>query len=203
MARLGMVPRIVGLIFLILAMAIGGLFWFDFLGVINASRLLSPVLGLFNAAPVTIDPDDPLLLDSIRVRRQEEALELKYQDLVTRNDELNKNENTFSQRASELDEREKAHDLRENSFKERTQQYDDRYANLVQNARYLNSMRPDEAVKILAAYDDQLMIDTLRVAQEIADQAGAVSLVSVWLSRMDANRASEIQRKMTLKPPRE
>jgi flagellar protein FlbB len=61
-------------------------------------------------------------------------------------------------------------------------------------------MRPDDAVEILAGYDDQLLIDTLRVTEELAQQAGEVSLVSVWLSRLPAERASDIQRKMTLRP---
>ena len=33
-----------------------------------------------------------------------------------------------------------------------------------------------------------------------AQEAGEVSLVSVWLSRMPPERAAEIQRKMTIKP---
>ena len=71
---------------------------------------------------------------------------------------------------------------------------------LVQNSRYLTSMRPAEAVRILEGYDDQLMIDTLRVTEEIARESGEVSLVSVWLSNLPPERAADIQRKMTLRP---
>jgi flagellar protein FlbB len=61
-------------------------------------------------------------------------------------------------------------------------------------------MRPDDAVAILVGYDDQLLIDTLRVTEELAQAAGEVSLVSVWLSRLPSDRAADIQRKMTLTP---
>ncbi len=71
---------------------------------------------------------------------------------------------------------------------------------LEQNSRDLTSMRPDDAVNILAGYDDQLLIDTLRVTEELAQSAGEISLVSVWLARLPADRAAEIQRKMTLRP---
>ncbi|MFP4211650.1 MAG: flagellar protein FlbB, partial [Alkalispirochaeta sp.] len=77
---------------------------------------------------------------------------------------------------------------------------ENRRAVLEQNSRDLTSMRPEDAVEILLGYDDQLLIDTLRVTEELAQEAGEISLVSVWLSRFPADRAADLQRKMTLKP---
>ena len=206
MARLGMVPRIAVLMVIILALLIGGLFWFDFLGLLNARSYagwaIDPVMGLFGQKPaVSINVDDPVLLDSIRIRKQEESLDLKYQELIGKTDDLAKQDKTISQKAADIAEREKAQDDREKSFNEKLKAYDIRKANLVRISQDLTSMRPAAAVKIINGYEDQMLIDILRTTQELADAAGATSLVSVWLSQLDPARTAEIQRKMTLKPP--
>ena len=159
-------------------------------------------VGLFGQkVPQSIVVDDPVLLDSIRIRKQEEALDLKYQDLTGKQDELAKLDLTISQKTADITEREKAQDDREKSFNEKLKAYDNRKANLVRISQDLTSMKPAAAVKIMNGYDDQLLIDILRTTQELADAAGATSLVSVWLSQLDPARTAEIQRKMTLKPP--
>ena len=61
-------------------------------------------------------------------------------------------------------------------------------------------MRPEAAVAILLAMEDQLAIDVLRRVDEIAEEEGKNSMVPYWLSLMPADRAATIQRKMTTKP---
>jgi flagellar protein FlbB len=200
-----MVSRIVLLLFIILALLIGGLFWFDFLGLVNARTYTSwatdPIMGLFGQKPPeSPNIDDPVLLDSIRIRKQEEALDLKYQDLTSKQDELSKQDKDVSQKVAEITEREKAQDDREKSFNEKLKAYDNKKANLERISKDLTSMKPAAAVKIMNGYDDQLLIDVLRTTQELADANGSMSLVSVWLSQLDPARTAEIQRKMTLKP---
>lgn len=205
MARLGMVPRILGLLVIIFVLTFGGLFWFDYLGLINAQGFFSPVVntvtGWFGKQPaVAINVDDPVLLDAIRIRKQEEALDLKYQDFLAKSDELSKEDQTLAQKMADIAEREKSQDDREKSFNDKQKQYDDRDMNLARISKDLTSMRPVDAVKILNGYDDQMMIDILRKTQELADASGSISMVSVWLARLDPARTAEIQRKMTLKP---
>ena len=205
MARLGMVPRIFGLFMVIFILVFGGLFWFDYLGLINAQGffgpVINPVLGLFGQKPtISVNVDDPVLLDAIRIRKQEEALDLKYQDFLAKQVDLGKQDQTLAQKMAEVTEREKSQDEREKSFNDKQKQYDDRDKNLARISKDLTSMRPADAVKILNGYDDQMMIDILRKTQELADASGGMSLVSVWLSKLDPARTAEIQRKMTLKP---
>ena len=61
-------------------------------------------------------------------------------------------------------------------------------------------MRPEAAVNILLAMDDQVVIDVLRKVEELAKRSGTASLGSYWLSLMPAERAAEIQRKSLSKP---
>ena len=102
--------------------------------------------------------------------------------------------------AKEIADRSKALDVCENSFKQLTERYENRRANVEQNARYLTGMPPADAVKILAASDDQTVIDVLRAVEELAAKSGEASVVSYWLSLLPPDRSAAIQRKMNVKP---
>jgi len=195
-------PKIVLYLLLVLALLFGGIFWFDVLGLINASDFFRPVLTLVGLGPdiPPIPEDEMLLLDSIRIQRLDESVNLRLQDIERSREELHSLEEQVSQRLDELREREIAQEERENSFNDLVRQYDNRRANLIRISQDLTSMRPGEAVAILVGYDDQLLIDTLRITQELADQSGEVSLVSVWLALMPPQRAADLQRKMALRP---
>lgn len=195
-------PRILLYFFLIVALLFGGVLWFDVLGIINATDMFRPVLALVGLAPrqSTIPIDETQVLDSFRIQKLDESVNLRLESIRNDRSELETLESEVQRRISELEERELAQQERENSFNELVRQYDNRRANLIRISGDLTSMRPAQAVAILEGYDDQLLIDTLRVTQEIADQAGEVSLVSVWLSLLPAERAADIQRKMALRP---
>ena len=72
--------RIVVLILLVGVLALGGLVWFDYLGVIDARRTLAPVFRLFGARPPELDAEDPLLLDKERLAKQLEALAVRAEE---------------------------------------------------------------------------------------------------------------------------
>ncbi len=200
--RVGAFPRIFLLLLLVLVLVAGGVLWFDYLGLIDARGALAPVFGLFGAdEPIPPEQrDDPLLLDSARLGKEMESLDLLRDELSTREAELDTRAAELSQRAAELEELEAALTERENSFNQTVRSYDDRRANLIQNSQYLRSMPPANAVAILENWDDQLIIDVMRITDELAAEAGEFSLTSEWLRQMDADRADDILRKMTIKP---
>ncbi|KGE73526.1 periplasmic-type flagellar collar protein FlbB [Spirochaeta lutea] len=196
-------PRILLYIALIIVLTLGGIVWFDVLGLIDARAFFRPVLSLVGLAPraTPVPQESEFLLDSMRIQKLDESVNLRIAQLEQNREDLAQEREVFQQQLSELEEREEAQQDREKSFNDRLQEYDNRRANLIRISEDLTSMRPDDAVAILIGYDDQLLIDTLRVTQELADQAGELSLVSVWLSRMPPDRAADIQRKMAIKPP--
>ena len=201
-SRMGALPQILLLILLVIALTAGGLLWFDYLGLIRVQDIFSPALRLVGVErrEEFEDPDDVMLMDRLRLEALQEALELEMEELASSRVALDDRRLELEQREQELDSRAEELQEREVSLNERLRRYENRRAVLEQNARYLTSMRPNDAVQILAGYDDQLLIDTLRVTEEIAAEAGEVSLVSVWLSSLPAARAADIQRKMTLRP---
>ena len=132
--------------------------------------------------------------------KQREALSILEEELSQRESDIEQKEKLNEQIALELSEREKSQEEREKTFNNILKQYDDKEVNIEQIALNLNGMRPEAAVNILLAMDDQNVIDVLRKVEEIAKRDGASSMGSYWLSLMPADRAAEIQRKMLSKP---
>ncbi|MFW6249893.1 MAG: periplasmic-type flagellar collar protein FlbB [Alkalispirochaetaceae bacterium] len=201
-SRLGAMPQIALLLLLIVGLVIGGLVWFDYLGIIDINDTFAPVLSLVGIAPRqgTGDPGDVMLLDRVRLEKQQQAVTLREAQLDQRRQELESSQQEIQEILHSLESREEELEDRENSLNERVRRYENRRAVLEENSRNLTNMPPERAVEILVSYDDQLLIDTLRVSEELAQEAGEASLVSFWLSQMPADRAAEIQRKMTIKP---
>lgn len=193
------------LLFLIIILLLAGLVWFDYLGVIQVKSVLSPVYRLFGLQPQTSTsatgtPPLEADLDNDRFQKRLESLTLKEEELNQRETQLAQAEALNQQTAQELESRRVAQEERELAFNNTVTQYDGRQLNIVTNVQNLNSMPPQNAVDILVAMDDQDVIDILRMADQIAGEAGSVSLTSTWLMMMPADRAAQIQRKMLSKP---
>ena len=188
---------------LVAILAVGGIIWFDYLNVIDAKTVMTPLyrlLGRQGRSQPQTTPDELLNLDAERLMLRLEALDLQRMEIDTRRQDLDSRYGEIVQMAQELEERQKALDERENSLRAQAAYAENKERNVEQNARYLTAMNPDEAVRILSALNDQDVIDVFRKTEELAQAEGAASLVSVWLSRMDPARAAELQRKMAGRP---
>lgn len=193
------------LIIIILILLMGGLLWFDYLGVVHVKSVFSPMYKILKKSPqtsITATQSKPLVanLDEDRIRKQREANEIFKEELDKREADIVALENLNAQIAAELAEREKNQEDREKTFNLTVKKYDDKNKNVEQIANNLNGMTPNAAVAILVALDDQTVIDVLRKVEEIAAATGSSSMGSYWLSLMPSERAAEIQRKMISKP---
>ncbi|MFC2288967.1 periplasmic-type flagellar collar protein FlbB [Treponema lecithinolyticum] len=206
MARGVSIGKTLAMLVLILILILGGMLWFDYLGVLNAKKIFAPVYRLFglqvqtsvsdmqNDASLTAD------LDEDRLAKRLEALNVYAEELDKREQDIAAKEAENLQITQKLEEMRVALEEREKTFNNEVKKYDDRNVNIEQNAKNLNSMRPADAVEILNAMDDQDVIDTLRKVEEMAAAAGKNSQVSNWLSMMPPERVAALQRKMTNKP---
>ena len=193
------------LLMIILILLVGGLLWFDYLGVIHVKTVFSPLYTLMHKTPQTSSTatqTKPLTanLDEDRLLKQREALDIYKEELDKREADIESVEKQNEQVSAELAEREKNQEEREKTFNLEVKKYDDKNINVEQIAKNLNGMRPQAAVDILIAMDDQVVIDVLRKVEEIAKTEGASSMGSYWLSLMPPERAATIQRKMLSKP---
>lgn len=201
----GSIGKTIVLLILVLILAIGGLLWFDFLGVIHVKTLFAPVYKLLGWQPQTSQTSTnskPLFadLDQDRLDKQREALEIFKQELEKREENTEIEEKKNEQIALEIENREKSLEEREKTFNNEKQKYDTREVNIVQIAINLENMAPENAVHILEESDDQLVIDVLRKVEERARANNKSSMVAYWLSLMKPDRAATIQRKMASKP---
>lgn len=193
------------LLIILLVLIAGGLLWFNQLGIIHVNSLFAPVSKLLKKSPqttVTATQSNPLVsnLDDDRILKQRESLDLYKEELDKRESEILASETQYQQIAVELAEREKNLEEKEKTFNQNVEKYDIKDKNIEQIANNLNGMRPEAAVAILSAMDDQTVIDVLRKVEEIAKANGSSSMGSYWLSLMDSTRAAQIQRKMINKP---
>ena len=194
------------LLILVIILILGGLLWFDYLGVIQAKKLFAPFYRLIGKEPqtsVAVTTNAEILqadLDNERLEKRLEELSLRSEELDKREQDIAALEAENTQIAQELEERRISQEEREKTFNNIQKMYDDRSVNIRKNAENLNGMAPANAVAILNEMDDQDIIDTLRMVDQIAAEEGKASMVSYWLSLMPAERVAELQRKMANKP---
>jgi flagellar protein FlbB len=202
-----MIGKSIVLLFLIIILAVGAVFWFDYLNLIDAKSFLAPVykyipiIGKEGRSQPKQQGDDTLNLDAERLAIRLEAMELRNMEMDTRSKDLDSRFGEIVQMAQELEERQKALDERENSLRALALDAENKDRNVEQIARYLTGMPPVNAVGIIARLDDQVVIDVLRKTEEIARTEGTASIVAFWFSLMDPVRAAELQRKMASRPP--
>lgn len=205
MARSRGVGKSIALLFLILAIILGGLLWFDYLGIIKTKSIFAPVYKLFGLQPqtsVSATSSKPLQanLEDDRLAKRLEALEIRSQELDKRESDIARSENANEAIARELEDRQKSQEEREKTFNNEVKKYDDRSTNIEQISTYLQNMPPKTAVEQLLGMDDQDIIDIFRKTDAQALASNTASMTSVWLMNMPSERAAVIQRKMASKP---
>jgi flagellar protein FlbB len=184
-------------------MAGGGVVWFDYLNLIDAKTVLSPIyrfIGREGRAQPASEDDEILSLDAERLAIRLEALEMRALEMDKLEQDIGNRQGEIEQMAQELETRQKAQDDRENSFSQMLEDAETKERNVEQNARQLTGMPPDRAVAIIVAMDDQDAIDVLRMTDEIARREGSNSLVPYWMSLMPPERVAVLQRKMVTRP---
>ena len=198
--------KTVVLLILVIILILGGLLWFDYLGVIHAKKFFAPFYQMIGKEPQT-SVTEISNADLLKADLDEERLAKRLEELSIRSEELDKRELDIlaleqenTQIAQELEARRISQEEREKTFNNIQKMYDDRSVNIRKNAENLNGMAPANAVAILNEMDDQDIIDTLRMVDQIASEEGTSSMVSYWLSLMPAERVAELQRKMANKP---
>lgn len=205
MARSRGIGKSIALLFLILAIILGGLLWFDYLGIIKAKSIFAPVYKLFGLQPqtsVSATSSKPLQanLEDDRLAKRLESLEIRSQELDKRESDIARSENANEAIARELEDRQKSQEEREKTFNNEVKKYDDRSTNIEQISTYLQNMPPKTAVEQLLGMDDQDIIDIFRKTDAQALASNTASMTSVWLMNMPSERAAVIQRKMASKP---
>ena len=95
------------LLIVIIVLVLGGLLWFDFLGIINVKSVFTPVYKLMGKEPqstITSTQSHPLVadLDEDRLNKQKEAINLQIEELEKREADIVTSEEKNAEIAAEL-----------------------------------------------------------------------------------------------------
>ncbi len=193
--------KIITFSFLIVVLLTGLIYWLELVNILPTKIVVNYVSGILTPAisspQVTAQvQNDTLLLDRLRLEQQSGALQRRQEtlnelqrSLELREEEVLRGEERIRVKEEELDNLQLSLNLRS----ERIENKDE---GLRYNVQSLLNIPPENAVKILVEYDDQLLVDTLMTADLIATENQSLSLVPLWLSLMEPERASDIQKKI-------
>ena len=198
-----MAGRIVVLILLIIGLSIGGIVWFDYLNLVDVKTVFSPVYRLFGRDGRTqpkIPADENINIDAERLYIRLTALDTQKMELDTRQRDLDLHYGELMQMAQELEEWKRALEEQKESLRVQEEDAENKDSNVERSARNFIGMLPERAVAIMAAMDDQEVIDILRKTEEIAKANNTMSIVPYWLSLMEPKRAGDLVRKMSGRP---
>ncbi len=201
------IPSIIGksvlLLLLIVALVIGGIIWFDFLGVIDRGNTLDFIttrLGIAKSEPIKDETENIYLLDAVRIIKEREAIEQMEVVLKSREEAITLEEAKNKQIQEELKEKENSIIDKEKSLNEALSRYNDEQKNLETTVKYLGELPPQSVVAILNNYPILKIVDTLRKEDELAQQNNRVSNSATWILFMEPKMAAEVQDMMIKKP---
>jgi len=191
--------KIFFLILLILVLALGGIYWFDHLGIIDYNKVVGPLAKYLPAFLQRGEPseEDLDLLEKEFLGKREEILTAKTRELESKMQDLEERDLALKETEAKLREEAKRLDEEKKVLSEKEREYDNYRDNIKKQAGYFTSMPPEAAVERLSKLDDLLVIDILRQIDRKAEETGGFSLVPYFLSLMDPEKAATVQRKMT------
>ena len=191
--------KILYLVLLIFFITVFGLFWLDYIGLVNISSRVNSLRG--EPALVTEAADDePSLVEREEFEKEKGRFMERVEDLDKREALIAEREKEFESQKEKLGEIRKGLDLEKKKF----EQEKNRYAGYRQNVRVLAgkmvNMPPEDSVTIMLNWEDPLIIDVLRQIDADAEEAGRSSItpyIMKLMSEKKAERASRILYLMT------
>ncbi|MBU1078163.1 MAG: hypothetical protein KKH98_12775 [Spirochaetes bacterium] len=192
--------RLINLVVLNIFLIASGILWLDYMGLINFKEGVFPTLAKIPGFNFILPKrlEDPLLLAKEEYRKQELVKKMEWDQLKDKQEKL-------EVLKTELEEKENSLKEQSDRVKEKELELDKKYSDqdnyrdrIGQQAKYFVSMRPEDAVNRLSNMDDLLVIDILKAIEKKALEEGKQSIVPYFLSLMTPEKASVIQRKMTI-----
>ena len=192
--------RLINLIFINIFLIASGFLWLDYLGLINFSQDIFPIIAKVPGLDYLLPKrsEDPFLLAKEEQKKLEYVKQKEWQKKKEKEKQLEEKEITVNEKTKWIKEQ-------QDKLKEKEKEIDGKYIEketykekVGQQAVYLVGMRPEDAVERLSNMNDLLIIDILEAIEKKAQEEGQQSIVSYYLSLMEHDKASVIQRKMTV-----
>lgn len=173
--------KILYLIILIFFLAGVGVFWLDNIGLINLGDKFSSLKG---EEELSLDAagDEPSLIEKEEFGKEKEKLLERIEDLDKREALLAEREKEISSEKDKLEQIRKGLELEQKKLEDDRKKDSGYRKNVAVLANKMSNMPPEEAVKIIANWDESLIIDVLRQMDADSAATGRMSITPYLLT---------------------
>jgi len=189
--------KVVYLILMIVFIVIVGLFWMDYIGLINLGKIYHHYI--VTEAPSVVDAadDEPSLIEREEFEKEKDKLLQRIEELDKREAKITEAEKVISKEKEKLEQLKKGLDQEKKALELEKKKYSGYKKNVMDLAKKIESIPPQDAVDIMVQWEETLIIDVLRQIDQNAAREGRMSVSTYLLSLMPKEKASRVMYLMT------
>lgn len=188
--------KIIYLLILILFLSGLGVFWLDYINLIN----LSKYTDVFKGEPeLVVDAagDEPSLVEKEEFEKEKEKILERIEELDKREALIAEHEKDLESEKDKLDQVRSGLELEKKKLEDERRKDSGYRKNVQVLANKMANMPPKKSVDIMVNWDDPLIIDVLRQMDADSAAAGKVSITSYLITLFPKEKASRIMYLMT------
>jgi len=185
------------LILMIFFLISTGIFWFDYIGLIDMNSFIRKITHKTDPSVLYDDDDEPSLILREEFGKEQEKLEERVADIDRREASIVQMEKELEKEKEKIDEMKKGLEIEKKKFEEEKTKYSGYRKNVEDLAQKIGNMPPQDSVAIMINWEDPLIIDVLRQMDANAAEAGTQSITSYLISLMPRDKASRLMYLMT------
>ncbi len=185
--------KIIYLLLLILFISACGVFWMDYIGLLNISGYVNRLKG---EAPLVTEAkdDEPSLVEREEFEKEKQKLSERIEDLDKREALIAEKEKEIDSLKEKMEEMRKGVDLEKKKLAQEKTRYSGYKKNVKVLANKMVNMPPESSVDIMLNWEDPLIIDVLRQIDADALDVGRTSITPYIIQLMSAKKADRASR---------
>jgi predicted nuclease with TOPRIM domain len=189
--------KIIFLVILIVFLCGISLVWLDSIGLFDfGSKFRSMVQS--EELSLNASGDEPSLIEKEEFEKEKAKLIERIEELDKREALLTEREKELNDEKDKLEQMKKGQDLARKEFEAEVKKYSDYRKNVAVLANKMSNMPPQESVKIIANWEETLIIDVLRQMDTDSEAEGRMSITPYLLTLSPLKeKASRIMSLMT------
>lgn len=184
------------LVILILFISAAGLFWMDYIGLVDVQSRINKFKGAPESV-VNAKDDEPSLVEREEFEKEKQKLQERIEEIDKREAKIVEKEKSIDSESDKIEEIKKGIDLEKKKLNDDKMKYSGYQKNIKKLSEKISNMPPDESVKIMINWEDPLIIDVLRQMDRDAEELGRQSITSYLITLMPKEKASRIMYLMT------
>ncbi len=188
--------KIIYLVVLIIFLSGIGLFWLDYIGLVNMGKMVTSIKGEEEFV-TKASGDDPSLIEKEEFEKEKDKLQERIEGLDKREALISEKEKELDSEKTKVEDIRKGLELEKKKFEDEKKQYSGYKKNVEVLADKMSNMPPEDSVKIMEKWEDPLIIDVLRQMDTNAQTLGQTSITSYLITLFPKDKASRIMYLMT------